>query len=59
MINTQRTLPRPDGADALEEGRGGLVGRVLRDELAAEGALADGAAKRGAARESEYRIMHG
>ena len=59
MTNTQRSLASPVGADALEEGGGGLVGRVLRDELAAEGTLADGAAKRGAARESEYRIMHG
>ena len=46
------------GADAGEEGLGGLVGRVLRDELAAEGALEDGAAERrpsGAARARSRR----
>ncbi len=37
------------GADAVEEDGGRLVCRVLRDELAAEGALEDGAAQRGAA----------
>jgi hypothetical protein len=35
-----------DGADAGEEGLGGLVGRVLRDELAAEGTLEDRRAER-------------
>jgi len=34
------------GADAGEEGFGGLVGRVLRDELAAAGALEHRAAER-------------
>jgi hypothetical protein len=34
------------GADAGEEGLGGLVGGVLRDELAAEGTLEDRCAVR-------------
>jgi hypothetical protein len=34
------------GANAGEEGLGGLVGRVLRDELAAEGTLEDRRAER-------------
>ena len=36
----------PFGADAGEEGLGGLVGGVLRDELAPEGALEDRRAQR-------------
>ena len=36
----------PGGADAGEEGLGGLVGGVLQDELAAEGTLEDRGAQR-------------
>ena len=42
----RRCLPRTQGSDAVEEDARRLVGRVLRDELAAEDALGDGAAKR-------------
>jgi len=46
---TRRRLGFASGADAVEEDARRLVGRVLRDKLAAEGTLEDGAAKRGPA----------
>jgi len=47
------------GTNAVEEDGGRLVGRVLRDELAAERALEDGAAKRGAAALDERAVASG
>ena len=46
------------GADAGEEQLGGLVGRVLGDELAAEGSLEDGTAERRYRPRSLLSITH-
>lgn len=46
-----RSAARRLSADAGEEGGGGLIGGVLGDELAGEGALEDGLAEVGAAGE--------
>ena len=45
-VARRRGLGFASSADAVEQDGRGLVGRVLRDELAAEGALEDRAAER-------------